>query len=265
MKKILILIPIFSLTGCFSNPKITEIKADLEQLNETDKTMANLSTEAKTNKSLKNAFKVFEQLDKETCKTIGLDGAGFYIGARLSISRFHVVFGKECRYDVSCPLILLEEETDEQKLLLEYKDKKFNMIKKYFLEDLSAKEKVMIKECMSQHRGWWWAKDGEECGKFWSEYAEDSSKCLFNYQSYLPSDIKISSYDNFIKLYNAYKESLLECDNKIIKNGNFVCDKQTDGSEKCYEQEHKLTDVEKQQCYDEVEKKLSALAQSGDL
>ena len=66
MKKFLILIPIFSLTGCFSNPKITEIKADLEQLNETDKTMANLSTEAKTNKSLKNAFKVFEQLDNIT-------------------------------------------------------------------------------------------------------------------------------------------------------------------------------------------------------
>ena len=281
---------VVALTGCFGNNSRWEsdtqqIQKSIEQLNETD--VANLATEAKNNKNLKNAFKVFEQFDEITkicnqftdkgwgdepdkeildcsdtnigiCDTISFDNV------EVSVSKFYTVLGKTCKYQTYCSSSLY---TKEQELQAEYKNKKFNILKTYFLNDLSAKDKAMLQKCMIFVRGSWWKEYEDGCDKFWEEYnkSNDSAKCLFDYKTYLPNDIKINSYTNFVKLYVAYKKSMFECDNKIIKTGNFVCEKQSDGSENCYEQEHKLTDVEKQQCYDEVEKKLNALAKSGDL
>lgn len=297
MKKILLLTYVVVLTGCFGNTghyddDTKKIQQSIEQLNETD--IANLAVEAKSNKSLKNAFKVFEQFDEITqicnqftekgwgnepdkevlnCSETNMgicDDVSFAFDSsktKVSFSKFSVVFGKYCDYQANCPNRMGYGYNKEQQLQAEYKDKKFNMLKNYFLDDLSAKDKAMLQKCMTFVRGGWWTETANGCREFWEEYSKskDSNKCLFNYKAYLPNDIKINSYNNFVRLYVAYKESIFECNTKIIKTGNFVCDKQADGSENCYEQEHKLTDVEKQQCYDEVEKKLNALAKSGDL
>lgn len=269
MKKCFILIHVLILTACTN---IAQKQQETEQQNEIY--TANLATEAVSNKSLKNAFKVFEQIDELTtvCKTgeyhdsPELHCNDDYFGIcddwmnNMTRSEFYVLFGKMCNYNPNCYDGVREHNTT--------RSKKFEIIKKYFLtKDMSTRDKAMLQKCLYLYKGNWWDNETDDCSDFWSEYKarKTEDKCLFDYKIYLPNNIKISSYKNFVKLYVAYKESMFECDTKSIKTGNFVCDKLKDGSEKCYEKEHKLTGEEKQQCYDEVEKKLNALAKSGDL
>jgi hypothetical protein len=86
--------------------------------------------------------------------------------------------------------------------------------------------------------------NSDECILVRRKYAnsKNSKKCLFDYKQYLPNDMKVSSLNNFYKLYNAYKESIKECEEKMG-----------------------ITTQERQQCFVDTEKKVKQIAKSGNL
>ena len=274
MNKFSTLIAVFALIGCSGvSSRYTETNTTPKKLNENE--IANLAATAKTNKSLSNAFAVLAQFedvhpicrkklvgwgDNEheeiMCnpKALGICET-IYLGdgdtGKTSQSVYDVSLGKQCGLEAyNC--------SDYQNATTQYIAKKFDILKKYFLTNLSAKDKAMMQKCHTYARSWYTTNE-EGCAEWLASGIK--TKCLFDYQAYLPNNIKISSYENFVALYIAYQESIFECDTKTTKTGEFVCDEQ----ENCYEKENELTVEEKQHCYNEVEKKLKDLAQSGDL
>lgn len=285
MKKYLILISALTVTGCVNNGQ-KDIYTNQHNID-----VVKLATESKTQKSLKNVFAIIDQFDElpelEQLHTkvngtewnfttqkydyvantsAGICGTTISDDADFSLSVFVEIYG-----------YYFDRKYKQHELSPEYKQLSNLFFDKNMIDSITPKERAMLQKCIytrycnntyfGKHFCGLGFERSQECTDFRKEYFDSKRNelCLFNYNDWLPDDIKISKYENLLKLYGAYKSSLKECDSKIIKTNNFVCDKQPDGSQKCYEQEHKLTDAEKQQCYDEVEKKLNALAKSGDL
>ena len=260
------------LVGCVG----TEPASNISELND-------LAEKATTEKSLKNVFKILEEFD-----SLGeLDNLGIRIFNEDGYKNRDIVDynnagicsmlpSKEYRPYPDYSLTLFAEiygfypiyphvknaSRKEHTLSAKYKQMSNLFFDKSIIDTISVKERALLQQCWPSG-GYRWTGDAK-CDGFRKEYfaAKKNTRCLFNYKNFLPDDIKISSYGRLVQLYIAYKQSIEECDNNnVVKTGEYVCN----ADKKCSEVERELSPEEKQQCYDDVERKLNDIAKSGDL